>query len=302
MTLHSVRRAVVSAAFLLAVACCPLMFHAQSSVPTYGSSTFLVIQREFTKPGRDGTPHEATEAAFMRAAATGKAPFHYTALTSMSGPNRALFLSGYPTMAALEAERKSIGLGLQTSLDKAMVADGDLLSAQDSSVWMVDPDLSQNTNGPRVGSRYMIVRQYVVKPGHTAEWEKAVKMVIDGYKKADVGAHWSTYRMLFGNSTGPTYLVLTSVKSMTELDAMFASDPKFGAAVGEDGLKKLDELEAASIESSMSNFFAIDPKMSIPTDEMLKAEPDFWKPKPSAAAAAKKTTAATAKVGGTAGQ
>jgi hypothetical protein len=169
-----------------------------------------------------------------------------------------------------------------------------VLSAQDSSVWMVDPDLSQNTNGPRVGSRYMIVRQYVVKPGHTDEWEQVVKMVIDGYKKADTGAHWTMYRLIFGNSTGPTYLVLTAVKSLTEVDDMFASDPKFAEAVGEDGLKKLDKLEAECVENSMSNIFAIDPKMSIPTDQMIKAEPDFWKPKTVTSTAAKKPAAAAA--------
>jgi hypothetical protein len=283
MSFRTFRRAVAGSAAVLTVFCClPQTLCAQSSVPTYSASKFLVIQREFTKPGRDGSPHQATGAAYMRAAESGKAPFHYVALTSMSGPNRALFMSGYPSMEAVEAERKSMSEALQTSLDKAMMNDGDLLSEQDSSVWMVDPDLSQNTNGPRVGSRYMIVRQYVVKPGHTAEWDQLVKIVIDGYQKADVGAHWSTYRMVFGKSTGPTYLILTSVKSMNELDEMFDKDPKFAQAVGEDGLKRLDALEASCVDSAMSNFFVIDPKMSIPTDEMLKSEPEFWRAKSTA--------------------
>lgn len=289
MSFRTFRRALAGSAAVLTIFCClPQTLCAQSSIPTYTPSKFLVIQREFTKPGRDGTPHQATEAAYLRAAESGKAPFHYVAMTSMSGPNRALFMSGYNSMQAVEAERKATSEALQVSLDKAMVADGDLLSEQDSSIWMVDPELSQNTNGPRVGSRYMIVRQYVVKPGHTAEWNELVKMVIDGYQKADVGAHWSTYRLLFGHSTGPTYLILTSVRSMNELDDMFGSDPKFGQAMGEDGLKRLDALEASCVDSSMSNFFVIDPKMSLPTDEMLKAEPEFWRPKP--AAATRKTT------------
>jgi hypothetical protein len=237
------------------------------------------MQREFTKPGRDGTPHEATEAGYMRAAAAGKAPFHYTALTSLSGPSRALFLQAYPTLEAYELERKQTSAALQTSLDKAMVADGDLLSSTDASVWQVAPELSQNTNGPRVGSRYMIVRQYVIKPGHTSEWEQVVKIVMDGTKKGGTGAHWSMYRMAFGHSTGPTFLILTSVKSLKEVDDMFDGDAKFAEAVGEDGLKQLQTLEASCVETSMSNIFAIDPKMSIPTDQMLKAEPDFWRPK-----------------------
>jgi hypothetical protein len=286
------RRAMFGSAFLLAACSCPLALQAQSSVPTYGGSKFLVIQREFTKPGRDGNSHQATEAAYMRAAASGKAPFHYTALVSTSGPNRALFLSAYPTMEAVEAEHKQMSTALQTSLDRTMVADGDQLSEQDSSVWIVDPDLSQNTNGPRVGSRYMVIREFVIKPGHTGEWERTVKMVMDGYKKADTGAHWTTYRMVFGNSDGPTYVILTSMKSMNELDAMFDSDPKFAEAMGADGLKQLDELEASCVEKEHMNFFVIDPKMSIPTDDQLKAEPDFWRAKPMATGTARKTTSA----------
>lgn len=283
MNLHLVRRAIAGPAIFLCVACCSMSVPAQSSAPTYGGSKFLVIQREFTKPGRDGTPHEATEAAYMRAAAAGKAPFHYVAMVSMSGPNRALFLESYPTLEAVEADRKQMGAALQASLDKAMVADGDLLMQQDSSVWMVDPELSQNTDGPRVGSRYMVVREFVIKPGHTAEWEQLVKIVKDGHAKAGTGAHWTAYKMIFGNSTGSTYLVLTAVKSMNELDDMFSDDPRFAQAVGTDGLKQLDSLEAACMESSHTNLFAIDPKMSIPTDDMVKAEPDFWRAKPTSA-------------------
>lgn len=291
MNLQMARRALAGTAFLLTACCCPVTLNAQSSMPTYGSTKYLVIQREFTKPGRDGTPHQATEAAYMRAAAANKAPFHYTAFVSLSGPNRALFLQGYPTLEAVEAERKQQSAALQASLDKAMMNDGDLLSQQDASVWVVDPELSQNTDGPRVGSRYMIFREYVVKPGHSAEWEHLVKMVLDGYKKADVGAHWSTYRMVFGNSTGNTYLILTSLKSMSEADAMLASDPKFGEALGEDGLKRLDELEASCVESFHSNLFAIDPKMSIPNEDQMKAEPDFWRAKPAAGGTARKSSA-----------
>lgn len=298
MNSHLIGRVVVGSAAVLSLFCCsPQTLSAQSSVPTYGPSKYIVIQREFTKPGRDGSAHEATEAAYMRAAANGKAPFHYVAFTSLTGPNRAIFLSGYDSMEAVEAERKATSAALEAALDKTMIADGDQLSATDSSVWAVDPELSQNTNGPRIGSRYMIFREYVVKPGHSAEWEQLVKLVMDGYKKADVGAHWSTYRMIFGNSTGPTYLILTSVKSMNELDDMFASDPKFAQALGEDGLKQLETLEASCVESSKENFFAISPKMSIPTDEMLKAEPEFWRPKMNASAA-KKAAAKTATTSG----
>ena len=66
---------------------------------------------------------------------------------------------------------------------------------------------------------------------------------------------------------------------MAEIDTGYAEDKQFHDAIGEDGLKKLRELEADCIESSDSELFAINPAQSYPMDEWVKEAPDFWKPK-----------------------
>jgi hypothetical protein len=55
------------------------------------SPKVMTITREFTKPGKDGSPHEKTEGAFVHAMSQYKATDHYYAVTSLSGPSRALF-------------------------------------------------------------------------------------------------------------------------------------------------------------------------------------------------------------------
>jgi quinol monooxygenase YgiN len=274
--------------------------HAQSNPDT----KVLVIQREVTKPGKDGAVHEATESAFIRAVQANKANIHYIALTSVTGQNRALFISAYPSVAAVDEERKHLPAAAAAAMDKAMVADGEQLSEQSSSVWLRRDDLSTNVAGPPVGMRYLEVSQFVVKPGHQHEFEELAKMYVAAAKNIPE-FHWSAYQMAYGtpagNSTGgPTYLVLTALKSGADADAEFGAGSRFEEAVGKDGLKKMAELEAASIASEGTNLFAVSPKMSIPPDAMVKAEPDFWKPKPSAASTAKKTT--TAKAAPTTGQ
>ena len=42
-------------------------------------------------------------------------------------------------------------------------------------------------------------------------------------------------------------------------------------------MKKVRELTAASIASSNTSLFAINPRMSNPPPEWVKREPDFWK-------------------------
>jgi hypothetical protein len=43
-------------------------------------------------------------------------------------------------------------------------------------------------------------------------------------------------------------------------------------------------LLAGAIEFSQHNLFTFTPAMSYPRDEWIKADPDFWKPKSTAAA------------------
>src|SRR3984885_13665117 len=74
---------------------------AQDVLPT---AKVLVISREYTKPGKDGTPHQMVEGAYPRALAAGKIPNRYYALVSLSGPPRALFFHGYSSFADMAAE------------------------------------------------------------------------------------------------------------------------------------------------------------------------------------------------------
>jgi hypothetical protein len=125
-----------------------------------------------------------------------------------------------------------------------------------------------------------------VRPGHDKEWTEAVKIVKAGYEKAVPGAHWGMFEQIYGGDGG-TYLLLTSHKSLAEIDQAFAEYKQFEAALGEEGMKKLDELSAASVESSQQQLFAFNPHMSYVKDEWIKADPGFWKPKAAATSATK---------------
>src|SRR5215469_7522620 len=225
---------IVSASFLLCTGLVGVaVMHAQSN-----NDRVLVIEREFTKPGKDGAVHEATEAGFIRAVQANKGNIHYIALTSLSGPNRALFVSGYSSMAAVEAERKAMPQAAQVAMDKAMVSDGEVLSQTDASIWLRRDDLSTNVSGPPVGMRYLEVSEYVVKPGHVHEFEELAKKYVEAAKNIPE-FHWTAFQLAYGHSEAPTFLVFTALKSGGEADAEFMAGKKFADAVGEDGMKKL---------------------------------------------------------------
>jgi hypothetical protein len=255
---------------------------AQDSVPP---PKVLSIYREFVKPGKGGMLHEKAESAFVQAMTRAKWPTHYLAVTSLSGKPRALFLTGYESFEAWEKDALASqkNATLSAALDRAAVADGDLLNDADATALVYHDEYSLRSSTDVPHMRYFEISLYRVRPGHDKDWDTIVKMVKAAYEKIP-DVHWATYQAVYGQE-GDTYVVFTPMKSAAEIDKAFTQDKQFMSAMGEEGMKKFGELLAAAIESSQHNLFVFSPKMSYVSDEWIKADPDFWKPKPTAAAA-----------------
>lgn len=246
----------------------------------------LVTQLEMLKPGVSGAPHMKTESAFVQAMTAAKWPTHYLGMDSMSGASRALFLVGYDSFAAWEKDNLATqkNATLTAAFDRASVADGQLLTGFLAGVFIYREDMSLRANASNVAqSRYFEVLRFKIREGHEKEWEDLVKLYVDAYGKAVPDEHWATYQSQYGTDNGGVYVVFISMKSLTEVDNGFGNAKKFAAQLGEDGLKKLSELTAASVQESQSNLFAFNPKMSYVADAWVKADPTFWKPVAAAA-------------------
>ena len=252
-----------------------------------GPPKVLTITREFIKPGKSGAIHDKSESHFVSAMAAAKWPTHYFALQSLSGKSRALYLTGYPSFKAWQddflAQMKNKALSAE--LDKDSVADGELLDGIDQFVYYYDDDLSYRPSASLGQAKLMEITAFHIKPGHSKQFRDLARLVIDGHKKAGDSAHWATFEIAYG--TGDEYVVFSDDKSMADIDTGYAEDKQFHDAMGDDGMKKIDELVADSIEGSDSELFAINPAQSYPPDAWVKDDPDFWKPKPAAAPAAK---------------
>ncbi|MGA8532545.1 MAG: hypothetical protein WB615_00390 [Candidatus Tumulicola sp.] len=238
----------------------------------------LVIYREFLKPGRAGTVHEKSERAFVEAFTKAKWPTRYIAADSQSGKPRTLFLVGYDSFDAWEKDNKAIAknTALSSTFDRASMTDGDLQSDADAGIFTLSDEYSLRSSVDIAHMRYFEISGYQIRPGHHKDWDDAVKLVKEAYEKVP-GAHWATYERVFGGGT--TYLVFTPLKFASEIDQESDQNKQFVAAMGEEGMAKLRELEASGIESTQTNLFMFNPRMSYPRDEWIKADPDFWKSK-----------------------
>jgi hypothetical protein len=242
----------------------------------------LTITREFTKPGKSGMVHDKAESAFVQAMARAKSPTHYIGMTSLSGKSRALFITQFESFEAWEKDIAAVekNAALSASLDRALMADGELLDSIDQGVFVFNEELSLRPRPDLSQMRYLDISAYHVRPGHNRDWVELVKMVKSAYEKAVPDAHWGVFAQHYGGDGG-TYLVLTARKSLSEVDRGFLDAKQFQATLGEDGMKKLGELIAAAIESSQHNLFAFNPRMSYVADEWIKND-EFWKPKAAA--------------------
>jgi hypothetical protein len=261
---------------------------------TMGPPKVLLIQREFLKPGKSGSLHEKTESGFVHAMTAAKWPTHYIAMDSLSGPSRALFLIGYPSFEAWEKDNAAVAKNptLFAALDRASIADGELLNMYESSAYLYREDFSLRPNSFNIAHmRYFELTRFVVRSGHGKEWEELVKMYTSGFEKAVPNAHWVTFESIYGVDNGGVYLVFNPMKSLAEVDQGLGDEKKFFSSLSESELKKLRELRASCVESSQTNLFAFNPKISYPDERWVKMD-DFWKPKPTTAI--KQTTSSPA--------
>jgi len=58
-------------------------------------------------------------------------------------------------------------------------------------------------------------------------------------------------------------------------------------ALAESGMRELDQLYGGTVESAHTEMFSVRPRRSYVPKEWIKAAPEFWKPKPAMAPAAK---------------
>lgn len=257
---------------------------AQDASTTSTPPKILQITIEYTKPYKGGAAHDKTESAFIAAEQRAKFPVHYVAMNSMSGKSRALFMTRYDSFAEWEKDNKlaDSNPSLVAGWERASLADGELLDEVDSVVYTYDADLSYHPHDDLDKHHVYQIEVFHVRPGKQKEWRDLVKMVKEAHDKAGTSAHWGMYEIAYGASDG-TFIAITGDPSMSAIDLGYSENKKFVAALGGDeGMRKLDEMFGDAVESSHSELFSVNPKQSYVSEDWIKSDPGFWKPKAAA--------------------
>jgi len=248
--------------------------------PAVSAPKYMQVIVEYTKPGKGGMAHDKTESAFVQAAAKANFPIHYIAFNAMSGKPRALFISHFDSFEAMQTASKVFETNAE-EFDRINEADGELLESINQLFFKYVPEMSFHPHGPNPHARYLEARIVHVRPGHGKEFEDLVKVWIAANDKAGSSNHWGAYRIEYGEQIG-SYVFLTTDESMADIDKSEAEAPKFMTALSEADRRDARELRAEAIDTDRFELYAVNPVQSYPPEEFVKADPDFWTPKPAA--------------------
>lgn len=291
---------------LLALAVLALVVSATVTVPAVAQQIYadsassgpppvLQIFREEVKPGK-GPLHEKSEASWAAAYKKANLKYYYLGTTAMSGASEAWFFSAYGSME--DAEKAAAALAAnksaQAEVDRVNVSDGDLLSTARSMYAFYNPELSYRPNFNVGEYKYFMLETYRVKLGHFDKFADLRKAINAAHEKANVDEHMLVYNVGMG-APGGTVLVFEPMKTMQEYDGLAKVHGKGSAyyeATGDEGRKMFADFAQNDLQFVQRDFLAFAPAMSVVSDKVIAANPDFWKPKTAMAkaSAAKEAT------------
>jgi len=258
----------------------------------------LTIFREEVKAGR-GAAHEKLEAGYVAALRKAKWNTYSLAMTAVSGGGDAWFLTGYPSLEAMETDRRNQGKNAEMSneFDRLDEQDTQFRVSQRMMIARLREDLSYQTNIDMPHMRYFDVITFRVRPGHDDQFAEAAKLIRAAYEKSKVDMHWATYAVASGAPAG-TYLVFLPLKSLKMMDPNPEMEKAMMSAMGEENGKKLDKIASEAYISMESTIYMFSPRMSYVPKEWEDADAAYWRPKPAnvAKAAPRKPAAKPANV------
>lgn len=246
------------------------------------------ITRELIKEGK-APAHTRTEQAEANALRKNKFPFHYLGLDAISGANEVVFLSAYPSFAAMDqGHMESEKQPLKSEMEQLDARDGEYRTSTRGMTSVFRKDLSYlPENGISIGKTHVVMLlTYRVRIGKEDDFMSGAKMLLEAYAKAKLDTPILAYQVVAGSQEG-VYLFFVPMASLKALDQSPAREKELMDAMGPDNFRQLMKGAGEVFASMESQLYAVSPEMSYVSKATEDEDPAFWRPKPAAAGAEK---------------
>jgi hypothetical protein len=261
----------------LTVSAVPAALAQQEAGQPHSPSKFLYLSNVELKPNQ-GAAYAKLEQDEVQAMRAANAPSHHLAMGSITGSSRVLYMHGFDSFADLQkGHDETVAMSkLEDTLRTDSAAEASLIAKRQSSIYSYEKDLSLGAPLDLSKMRFMRITIFHIRSGHHEDWQHLAKLFVKAYQTSIPEAHWAMFQKAYGADSDNTYILVTPMESLSEVDAMHGSDKKFSDAVGEDQLKTLMKGLDAAVESSETDLFALSPGISYVPDSWLTSSPDFW--------------------------
>jgi hypothetical protein len=253
---------------------------AGQALPTQ-QPAYLTIYREQVKPGHVGD-HVDVESGWPAAFAKAGTKETYLAVSSMTGAPEVLFLQ--PTASFTEAaegmKRNDADPVLSAELARLSKADGEHLSGLSTLILMARKDLSHGQFPDIATQRFFEITTFRMQPGHDEAFEQAAKAYNAMMDRVAPGASYRVYQVIAGMQD-PTFMILSSVAAYGEFDRTMADGMKAWTE-RTDGEKMMFAKFSEHLAFSVTNRYAVDPRMSFVPADVRARDQAFWSPAPPA--------------------
>lgn len=250
--------------------------HAQNQPQQTGPSKYLYISNNIVKPGLASAFYkiEADEVQALRAA---NAPNHSLGAVPISGSNDVVFFHGFDSYAELQKNHDATVAiaGLMDKLNADNAAEAPLVSDHFTSIYEYQPDLSLHVDRKVEDARFLDITIFHVQPGRHHDFEALVKVFTKAQANSpNVG--WAAFEKMYGHDSDDTYIFITLLRSLADVDQEVLDDAKLSDEMGKDQLQLNSQLASQVVKSSENDLFAINPTISYVPDSWLTDSPDFW--------------------------
>jgi hypothetical protein len=255
-----------------------LALPARTQQATDAPPDILQIYVDAVKPGKMAEYNKIENEAAAACARASTWP--YLAMEAKTGPQEVWYVSGFDSYAAMESSDQPFlrNAALAADLNRLMDAKTNLVADPHTIFLRYREDLSRNGGLIPGQTRFFVVSVVKVRPGHAQEYENSQLLLRSARERSGTVDNRAVYQVLSGipDDTYISFLPHRTFRSAAStLDSLLDYDDLDDSVRG-----RLRELQAASIVSTETFIFSINPSISNPEGEWIADDPEFWKASP----------------------
>jgi hypothetical protein len=236
----------------------------------------ITIWREAVKIGLS-EEHAKHEAGFPAAFEKAKSPEYYLAMTSLTGPNEAWYITPSESYANIGAamKREDNDRDLSAKLTRLGRADARYITALNIIQAQARTDLSAGPFPDLAKARFFAITTYRVRPGHEGQFEAAAKAYGAARMRVAPKTGFRVYQVVAGMPS-PTFLIFSSVENYGDFDAMTIAHQESLKALTSEEQTARQNFQKEGVISTEMNRFKVDPVQSYVSKETRAKDPEFW--------------------------